>query len=56
MVAFLLWLMKQDKKKGWLGILLVAIMVIVALIVSTKASRNAANNFEQRKQDAENTR
>lgn len=56
LVAFLLWMMKQDRKKGWIGIILVAIMVIVALIVSSKASRNAANNFEQRKMDAESVR
>ena len=48
--------MKQDRKKGWLGIAIVAVLVIIALIVSSRASRNAAMNFEQRKLDAENIR
>lgn len=50
LVGFLLWMMKQDKRKGWLGIAIIVIMVIVAIIVSLRASRNAANNFELRKQ------
>lgn len=54
LVAFLIWMMKQDKRRGWLGIILVVIMVLVALIVSMRASRNAVNNFEMRKQDAGN--
>jgi len=54
LIVFLLWIMKQDRRKGWIGIILVAILVIVAIIVSMRASRNAANNFEMRKQDAGN--
>ena len=54
--GFLLWMMKQDKRKGWLGIIVISVMVIVAIIVSLRASRNAANNFELRKQQQiENT-
>lgn len=56
LLVFLFWLMKQDKKKGWLGIAIVAVLVIIALIVSSRASRNAAMNFEQRKLDAESVR
>lgn len=56
LVGFLLWMMKQDKRKGWLGIIVISVMVIVAIIVSLRASRNAANNFELRKQQQiENT-
>lgn len=54
LAGFLLWMMKQDKKKGWIGIGIVTILVIVALIVSFRASRNAANNFEMRKEEAGN--
>jgi len=54
LVVLLLWTMKQDRRRGWLGITIVAILVIIAIIVSSRASRNAANNFEMRKQDAGN--
>jgi uncharacterized membrane protein len=56
LLVFLFWLMKQDRRKGWLGIAIVAVLVIIALIVSSRASRNAAMNFEQRKLDAESVR
>ncbi len=54
LLVFLIWLMKQDRKKGWLGIAIVSVLVVIALIVSSRASRNAAMNFEQRKIEAEN--
>jgi uncharacterized membrane protein len=56
LLVFLFWLMKQDRRKGWLGIAIVAVLVLIALIVSSRASRNAAMNFEQRKLDAESVR
>ena len=28
LVAFLVWLMRQDKRKGWIGLIILAIMVI----------------------------
>jgi len=31
MVAFLIWLMRQDKKKGVIGIIIVAILVIIGI-------------------------
>lgn len=53
LIAFLLWIMKQDKRKGILGMVIIGVMLIVALIVSLKASKNAASNFEMRKQEAQ---
>lgn len=50
---FLLYIMKQDKRKGWLGVAIIVLIVAVGLIVALRASRNAANNFEQRKADSE---
>lgn len=50
--ALLIWLMKQDKKKGIIGIIIMVIMVAVGIIVSLKASKNAVNNFEMRKSEA----
>ena len=32
LIAFLIWLVKQDKRKGWLGLIVVAITVIGAII------------------------
>ena len=55
LIFFLIYIMKQDKRKGWLGITIVALIFIVALIVALRASRNAANNFEERKIEAQNT-
>lgn len=55
LIFFLIYIMKQDKRKGWMGITIVALIFIVALIVALRASRNAANNFEERKIEAQNT-
>jgi NADH:ubiquinone oxidoreductase subunit 4 (subunit M) len=32
MVAFLIWLMRQDKRKGWIGLVVLAITVIGAIV------------------------
>jgi tryptophan-rich sensory protein len=32
LVAFLIWLMRQDKKKGWAGLIVLAVMVIGTVI------------------------
>lgn len=32
MVAFLIWLMRQDKRKGVVGIVIVAILVVIGLV------------------------
>jgi uncharacterized membrane protein len=31
LVAFLIWLMRQDKRKGFIGIILVAVLVIIGI-------------------------
>lgn len=50
--AFLFWLMKQDRKKGIIGAILLIIMIVSAIVVSFRASKNAVNNFEMRKNEA----
>lgn len=32
LVAFLIWLMRQDKRKGVVGIVIVAILVVIGLV------------------------
>ncbi len=32
LVAFLIWLVRQDKRKGWLGLIVVAVIVIGAIV------------------------
>ena len=51
--AFLFWLMKQDRKKGIIGAIVIFVIIVVGLIVSIKASKNEANNFEMRKREAQ---
>lgn len=54
LIAFLIWLMKQDRRKGIWGIILVVVAALAATIVSTqRASRNAVENFELRKKEAQ---
>ncbi|MFC3198441.1 hypothetical protein ACFOET_12525 [Parapedobacter deserti] len=53
LVAFLIWLMKQDRRKGIWGIIIVIILVIGAIFASSRASRNAIENFELRKEEAQ---
>ncbi len=53
LVAFLIWLMKQDRRKGIWGIIIVVILVIGAIFASSKASKNAVENFELRKKEAQ---
>jgi|GEM_PF-584299 len=54
LIVFLVWLMKQDKRRGALGIILVLLAAAVAMYVSTKyGSGLAAANFELRKKEAQ---
>ncbi|MGK6350267.1 hypothetical protein [Parapedobacter sp. DT-150] len=53
LIAFLIWLMKQDKRKGIWGIIIVVVLTIGAILASSRASRNAAANFELRKKEAQ---
>ncbi|MBC7400410.1 MAG: hypothetical protein H7289_10725 [Mucilaginibacter sp.] len=32
LVAFLIWLMRQDKRSGWIGLIVLAITVIGAIV------------------------
>lgn len=52
LVAFLIWLMKQDKKKGIWGIIIVILLTIGAVAASLRASKNAVEGFELRKKEA----
>lgn len=52
LIAFLFWLMKQDRRKGIWGAIIVALLVIGAIAASIRASKNAVQNFEERKQEA----
>ena len=52
LIAFLLWLMKQDKRKGIWGIIIVILLTIGAVFASVRASKNAVEGFELRKQEA----
>jgi len=53
LIAFLIWLMKQDRRKGIWGIIIVIILAIGAIYASSRASRNAVENFELRKKEAQ---
>ncbi|SFC45625.1 hypothetical protein SAMN05421747_111108 [Parapedobacter composti] len=53
LIALLIWLMKQDKRKGVWGILIVILLASAAIYVSSRASKNAAVNFEMRKKEAQ---
>jgi len=53
LVAFLLWLMKQDRRKGIWGIIILTLLVIGAVAASIRASKNAVQNFEERKKEAQ---
>ena len=39
LLAFLIWLLKQDKRKGWVGLIVLAVTVIGAILWMYK------NNF-----------
>jgi len=57
LIAFLIWLMKQDKRKGVWGIILVIVAAAAAMYVSTKyGSGLAAANFELRKKEVQEQR
>ncbi|WP_345104666.1 hypothetical protein [Mucilaginibacter panaciglaebae] len=32
LVAFLIWLMRQDKRKGWIGLVVLAVIVVGAVV------------------------
>ncbi|WP_090607892.1 hypothetical protein [Parapedobacter koreensis] len=53
LIAFLVWLMKQDKRKGIWGIIIVIILTAGAIFASSRASRNAVENFELQKKEAQ---
>lgn len=53
LIAFLFWLMKQDRRKGIWGAIIVALLVIGAIAASIRASKNAVQNFEERKKEAQ---
>lgn len=53
LIALLIWLMKQDKRKGVWGILIVILLASAAIYVSSRASKNATVNFEMRKKEAQ---
>ncbi len=53
LIAFLIWLMKQDRRKGIWGIIIVTLLVIGAVFASIRASKNAVQNFEERKKESQ---
>jgi len=53
LIVFLIWLMKQDRRKGIWGIIIVTLLVIGAVAASIRASKNAVQNFEERKKEAQ---
>lgn len=53
LIAFLIWLMKQDRRKGLWGIIIIVLLVIGAVFASIRASKNAIQNFEERKKEAQ---
>lgn len=46
------WLLKQDKRKYVWGMAVLAIIAIVGIVVSQKASRVAIENYKQHQIDA----
>lgn len=56
LIAFLVWLMRQDKRKGIWGIIILVILLGLAIYGSRIGSKSAIQNYENRKQEAENTR
>ncbi|MFD0750637.1 hypothetical protein ACFQZS_10815 [Mucilaginibacter calamicampi] len=36
LIVFLIWLLKQDKRKGWIGLIALAVTVIGALLWMAK--------------------
>ena len=36
LLAFLIWLLKQDKRKGWIGLIALAVTVVGALLWMAK--------------------
>jgi len=53
LIALLFWLLKQDRRKGLWGIIILILLVAAAIFVSSRASRNAIDNFEIRKKEAQ---
>ena len=56
LIAFLVWLMRQGKRKGIWGIIILVILLGLAIYGSRIGSKSAIQNYENRKQEAENTR
>ncbi|MGK9119996.1 MULTISPECIES: archaellin/type IV pilin N-terminal domain-containing protein [Sphingobacteriaceae] len=40
LIAFLIWLMRKDKRKGIFGIIVLIILVVFAIAASLKASKS----------------
>jgi uncharacterized RDD family membrane protein YckC len=36
LVAFLIWLIRQDKRQGWIGLIVLAVIVIGAIVYTIK--------------------
>lgn len=53
LIAFLVWLMRQDRRKGVWGIIVLVILLGLAIYGSSIGSKSAVQNFENRKQDAQ---
>lgn len=53
LIVFLVWLMRQDKRKGIWGIIVLLILLGLAIYGSRLGSKSAVQNYEKRKQDAE---
>ena len=51
-ILVMYWLVKQDKKKHALGIVIITVLAIIALLVSQKASKMAVDNYKQHQEDA----
>lgn len=49
LIIFLLWVMRKDKQKGLLGIIIVVLLVILAVASSLKASKSELDRAKYEK-------
>lgn len=54
LLAFLVWLMRQDRRKGIWGVIILVILVGLAIYGSSIGSKSAVQNYENRQQDSGN--
>lgn len=48
LVVFLIWLMRQDKRKGWIGLIVLAVIVVGAVVYTiAKNDGNQAPDVTQ---------